>query len=207
MTASGPRARRDDLLVEDIVDEILIYDLRSEQAHCLNGTAAAVWRACNGHTDISGLAAATSAAIGASYDEHLVLLALEQLSERDLLDGPRVVASPGLSRRELMERVALSVLLLPLITTLSVPTPAMAQSCATMLPGPQGFQGPCGFQGVQGFVAAQGSVGTGCIGPQGPQGPPFQGFQGFQGFLSAQAAAVGVQGAQGPMGPDCSFSF
>ena len=204
MAASGPRARRDDLLVEDIVDEILIYDLRSEQAHCLNGTAAAVWRACDGHADIAGLVAATSAAIGAWCDEHLVLLALEQLSERDLLDGPPVVASPGFSRRELMERVALPMLLLPLITTLSAPTPAMAQSCATMLPGPQGFQGPCGFQGVQGFVSAQGSVGTGCIGPQGPQGPP---GQGFQGFLSAEAAAVGVQGAQGPMGPDCSVVF
>lgn len=200
MATSFPRARRDDLLVEDIMDELLIYDLRSEQAHCLNATAAAIWRACDGHTGVEALVAATSAAIGAPCDERVILLALEQLRERDLLDQLPASASALVSRRELMERLAVPMLLLPLITTLSVPTPAMAQSCATMQPGMQGIQGPCGFQGVQGLVSAQGTIGTDCIGPQGPQGVAFQGFQGVQG---AQAAAIGVQGFQGPMGPEC----
>ena len=200
MTAAFPRARHDDLLVEDIVDEILIYDLRSEQAHCLNATAAAIWRACDGQTPVAALAAAASAAIGAPCDERVILLAVDQLRERDLLDQLPAPASPLVSRRELMERLAVPMLLLPLITTLSVPTPAMAQSCTTMSPGPQGTQGPCGFQGVQGLVSAQGIIGTDCIGPQGPQGVAFQGFQGVQG---AQAAAIGVQGFQGPMGPEC----
>lgn len=201
MTASFPRARHDDLLVEDIIDEVLIYDLRSEQAHCLNATAAAVWRACDGHTSVAALAAAANETIGAPCHEDVILLALEQLRERDLLDPLPASASPLVSRRELMERVAVPLLLLPLITTLSVPTPAMAQSCGTMVPGVQGIQGPCGFQGVQGFVAAQGVDGVECIGFQGPQGPAFQGFQGVQG---AQPAAMGVQGVQGPMGPECA---
>lgn len=206
MIASLPRARRDDLLVEDIIDEILIYDLRSQQAHCLNATAAAIWRACDGQTTVAALAAAASAAIGAPCDERVILLALEQLRERDLLDQLPVSTSPPMSRRELMERLAVPMLLLPLITTLSVPTPAMAQSCPTMVQGPQGLQGPCGFQGLQGVGAAQGVPGVDCVGPQGPQGPPPQGPQGpaFQGVQGPQAPIGGVQGFQGPVGPECS---
>jgi hypothetical protein len=202
MTASFPRARHDDLLVEDILDEVLIYDLRSKQAHCLNATAAAIWRACDGHTSVTALAAGANETIGAPCHEDVIMLALEQLRERYLIDPLPASASPLVSRRELMERVAVPLLLLPLITTLSVPTPAMAQSCGTMEPGPQGVQGPCGFQGVQGFMTAQGADGVGCVGFQGPQGPASQGL-GFQGLQSAQQAAIGVQGVQGPMGPEC----
>jgi hypothetical protein len=39
-----PRARRDELVVEELDDETLVYDLERHKARCLNHTAALVWR-------------------------------------------------------------------------------------------------------------------------------------------------------------------
>ena len=39
-----PRARQDELVVEELQDETLVYDLERHKARCLNRTAALVWR-------------------------------------------------------------------------------------------------------------------------------------------------------------------
>ena len=41
-------ARHDELVVQELPDEVLVYDLRKHKAHCLNQTAAFVWNHCNG---------------------------------------------------------------------------------------------------------------------------------------------------------------
>ena len=38
-----PRARQDELVVEELQDETLVYDLKRHKARCLNRTAALVW--------------------------------------------------------------------------------------------------------------------------------------------------------------------
>jgi len=43
-----PQARSEDLVIQDIGDEVLVYDLTRHKAHCLNRTAALVWRKCDG---------------------------------------------------------------------------------------------------------------------------------------------------------------
>lgn len=48
MADGFPCARRDDLLVQEVLDELLIYDLRSHEAHFLSAAAAAIWRGCDG---------------------------------------------------------------------------------------------------------------------------------------------------------------
>ncbi len=49
--------RRPDLSTYDIDDELLIYDERSGDTHCLNGTARFIWDRCNGHRDAEAVAA------------------------------------------------------------------------------------------------------------------------------------------------------
>ena len=39
-----PRARQDELVVEELPDETLVYDLKRHKARCLNRTAALVWQ-------------------------------------------------------------------------------------------------------------------------------------------------------------------
>jgi hypothetical protein len=43
-----PEARKDGLVIQDLPEEILVYDLNTNKAHCLNQTAAYVWQACDG---------------------------------------------------------------------------------------------------------------------------------------------------------------
>jgi Coenzyme PQQ synthesis protein D (PqqD) len=102
---SLPRAREDGLLEETIGEELLLYDLESHTAHCLNPIAARIWRHCDGEHDVTQLAQLAGA------DERLVAEALHELHERELVDaepalipGESVVS--GVSRREAIVRVA-----------------------------------------------------------------------------------------------------
>jgi len=187
-----PRARRDDLLIESIDEELLLYDLRSQRAHFLNASAAAIWRASDGVTPVAELALALGSEGGAEHGEALAGRILRELLERDLLEDRGDVQRRLLSRREMIERVAIPAAMLPFVVTLSAPAPAMAQSCP-----PMGFQGPQGPQGAQGACD--------CFDPQGPQGfeaseTTSSGLQGFQGFAGPQGDCFGPQGPQGPFG-------
>ena len=49
---SVPRARKEGLVVQDMPDELLVYDVDRHKAHCLNQTAALVWKRCDGKTSV-----------------------------------------------------------------------------------------------------------------------------------------------------------
>ena len=51
-----PRARQEELVVEELPDETLVYDLKRHKAHCLNRAAALVWQHCDGRTTSSDMA-------------------------------------------------------------------------------------------------------------------------------------------------------
>ena len=46
----GPLARSSDLIIEELGDEVLVYDRENDRAHSLSPEATKVWRACNGKT-------------------------------------------------------------------------------------------------------------------------------------------------------------
>ncbi|PYS79821.1 MAG: hypothetical protein DMF70_12375, partial [Acidobacteria bacterium] len=45
-----PLARKEGLVIQELPDEVLVYDLDRDRAHCLNETAAFVWQRCDGRT-------------------------------------------------------------------------------------------------------------------------------------------------------------
>ena len=53
-----PHARHEALITKEADGELLVYDEQRDRAHCLNETAAAVWRLCDGHTTVSEIAQA-----------------------------------------------------------------------------------------------------------------------------------------------------
>ena len=60
--AARPKARAEGVVVRELDEEVLVYDLDTHRAVCLNGAAAAVWRLCDGRRtpdDIRRAAAAT----------------------------------------------------------------------------------------------------------------------------------------------------
>jgi hypothetical protein len=132
-----PVARKSGLVVRDLADEVVVYDTDRHEAHCLNRTAAVVFRHADGKRDISDLAALLSAD-GAPGAEGFVGMALGQLGEAGLLESaPSSPTVPGLARRDAMRRVGLgAAILLPLVTSVLAPSPA--EAAATCVVGDAG---------------------------------------------------------------------
>ena len=83
-----PVARDEGLLVEQVADETVVYDSRTKAAHCLSPLAAVVFAHCDGHTTVEELTALAAERLGEPVDPPLVIDALAQLEERELLAVP-----------------------------------------------------------------------------------------------------------------------
>jgi hypothetical protein len=126
-----PRARKKALLVRHLADESLVYDLLRLKAHCLNRTAASIWKHCDGRRTASEIAARAGKEIGATVSTEAVWLAVSQLGKIHLLDG-RVQKLDGVapvSRRDLVRLGVSAALAVPVIFTMAAPTPAQVVSC------------------------------------------------------------------------------
>ncbi len=130
-----PKARVDRLIVKELPDETLVYDLDSDLAYCLNASAHAVWKRCDGVRSVGEISQSISGEIGAPVDESVVWLALDQLEKHKLLaDAPKAEASfPRIARRHVMRTLGVSALALPMIVSIVVPT-AQAQASPCALP-------------------------------------------------------------------------
>ena len=127
-----PAAREASLLVRELAEEVLVYDEEGHRAHCLNQTAALVWKSCDGRTPVARIAERVGAQMSAHVPEEVVWLALEQLAEFDLLatGAARAWAETNLiSRRKMLRRLGVAAAVsLPLVTSVVSPTAAEAQS-------------------------------------------------------------------------------
>ena len=143
-----PAKRTDGLVVTELQDEVLVYDLERHRAHCLNPTAAFVFRRCDGRTSVSAARACVPLR-GPRAGRGVARLAGPGASRpgASAADAARQCAGSGhgLSRRELIRRAAvLSGLLLPAITSALAPTPAeAAATCVASCAGPKPFGTPC----------------------------------------------------------------
>jgi hypothetical protein len=130
-----PAARRDEIICKEIDGELLVYDCASEKAHCLNESAAAIWKLCDGQTTACEIAESLTRGNGRTVDERLVWLGLDELRRKHLLAEPKKwpQAERGrstLSRREAIRRIGLgAAIALPIVVTITAPTPAQAGTC------------------------------------------------------------------------------
>ena len=122
MRVQKPRARTEDLIIEEVDGEVLVYDSKEKRAHCLGATAAHVWRACDGSLDTDALADVLE------LSSVEVREALDELEACDLLDtGLNIVQADGngkgLTRRQLTMRsakIGAGVIAAPLVYSINV---------------------------------------------------------------------------------------
>ena len=57
MGTGTPRARQNDLVIQDAANELVVYDTKTDKAYVLNPTAAAVWRIISGMMFVMGIIA------------------------------------------------------------------------------------------------------------------------------------------------------
>ena len=118
-----PKARTTELIEQEADNELLIYDLQINKAYTLNETSKIVFKACDGENSFDGLKEEHK------YTDDLIFLALDELKKNNLLQTDYTSPFAGMSRREVIRKVGIaSMIALPVIATLSAPTPAMAAS-------------------------------------------------------------------------------
>jgi hypothetical protein len=125
--------RKSGLIIKETDGEILIYDQESNKAHCLNPTAARVWKYCDGETTLANACSSLSRDFETPIDEKLVLYAVDQFSKDNLLDKeiePPVFMIAGMNRRQMVRTLGLSAIVaVPLVTSIVAPTPVQAATC------------------------------------------------------------------------------
>ena len=126
-----PLARKNGLVVQEMSDEVLVYDTETNKAHCLNQTAAFVWKNCDGVNSINDIVNHFENQTGNVIEEDLIWLAIDQLNERKLLEKNITTKFAGESRRSVLKKIGLaSVIALPIISSLTAPTAALAVACS-----------------------------------------------------------------------------
>jgi hypothetical protein len=125
-----PQARKDSLIIKEVNDETLVYDLNNDKAHCLNLTAAVVWKNCDGKNTVGDLHKLMEKNAGSPVPEEVVWLALDQLQQFQLLTTP--IKQPNhlssLSRRQMIRLVGTAAIAAPVIFSIVAPRSAEAQS-------------------------------------------------------------------------------
>lgn len=126
-----PRKRRDALVVHELPEEVLVYDLERHKAFCLSKNIAWIWRHCTGQRTPGQIARALEAEIGAPVGEDVMGVALHRLSKAHLLREPigPPAASARSSRRQLLRHAAT----LGGLTILAISAPTVGQA-ATCIP-------------------------------------------------------------------------
>lgn len=126
---SMPKARKEGLLIQELADELLVYDLDRKRTHCLNQTAALTWKHCDGQATLAEVRGILEQEMKTLVDDDVIRLALDQLDRHHLLANPipRSAGSERLSRRVMIRRFGLAAAItLPLITSMIAPTAAQA---------------------------------------------------------------------------------
>lgn len=127
--AQLPRARTNGLIIEKLPDEMLVYDSDRDNALCLNQTAAAVWKHCDGRTTPARMARLIEKEFQINSGDEVVSLALERLETSHLLTETTPASASGISRRDLVRRLGIAAALVPVITLILVPTASAQASC------------------------------------------------------------------------------
>jgi len=136
-----PVARTEKLLIQEVGNELVIYDQETNASHCLTSVAASVWHYCNGQNTVEDIAQLLEQDLSTYSDadvdiKELVYLSLQELERFQLIRGylrePAAVST--MSRRKMVKTATLVGgfaigSMLPLVKSIMAPTPVMAQSC------------------------------------------------------------------------------
>ena len=166
-----PLPRKENLVIQESRNELLVYDMDTNRAICLNETSAMIWQKCDGVKSPWEIGKEMEKELKAPISEDLVWFALEQLHKEKLLANDEDFTSryKRLNRREVIRRLGLaSVVSLPIVSSLVAPLALNAQSavcvavmngCQCDMPGRTGGRGnPCTTSGL-------GTPGVPCANP------------------------------------------
>lgn len=164
-----PKTRTENIVVQEIEKEILIYDLKDNKAFSLNETSAKIWQLCDGNRNVAEIKQALNESLSQPIAEDFIWLALDNFKKDNLIENEEnfEIDFNGLSRRQVIKKVGFaSMIALPIVSSIVAPTAAHAASglgalfaaCASPSDCASNFctQGPprCCVPGTQGIRGA-----------------------------------------------------
>ena len=150
-----PVARTEKLLIQEVDNELIVYDEEQDTAHCLNPMAVRVWYYCDGQNTVEDIAKLLEKELNIPADSDadmrgLVWLTLEELERfnliKEYLKQPTGVSN--ISRRKVIKTASLVGgfaigSLFPVVKSIVAPAPVMAVSPIPI--GNQTCRGMCGM--------------------------------------------------------------
>lgn len=133
-----PTAKTSQILIQQLDNELLIYDLKTNRAFCLNETSAIIFQLCDGTRTVPEISQTLNKTSDPFISEELIWLALDGFKKEDLLEeSDRIdIDFNGLTRRKVIQRIGMaSMVALPLISSVVAPSAALAQSQAVNCSG------------------------------------------------------------------------
>lgn len=131
-----PKNRSENIVVQEFASEILIYDLKTDKAYCLNETSVFVWRLCDGTKTVAEISQSLTKKLKQPMTEDVIWLALDGFKKDNLLEDSKEfeINFNGLNRRQVIKKVGFaSMFALPIVSSIVAPNAAMAASGATNL--------------------------------------------------------------------------
>ena len=131
-----PVARDKDLVIQKLNDEIVVYDLKTNNALYLNETSAAIWNLCNGSRSVSDIRKKLRDEFDTVVSSDFINFAIYQLRRDKLLSGDDEIDRylKKFSGRWAIKKLGHgSMMALPSITSVTAPT-AIAASCLAVPP-------------------------------------------------------------------------
>jgi hypothetical protein len=132
-----PLARSEGLIVEELEGECLVYDTATDKAHCLNPSAATIWKHCDGMQTVGELETLVADPAHSKAAPSLVSYCLGQLERAHLLVKSERAMDFEMrtSRRELLSKMgiglAAAAVVVPLVISITAPSASAALSCAS----------------------------------------------------------------------------
>ncbi|MBX7173016.1 MAG: PqqD family protein [Pyrinomonadaceae bacterium] len=158
------KAKTKDIVVQELESEVLIFNLKTNQAFCLNESSALVWQLCNGKNSFSEIRRLSGEKLDQKVDDEFIWLALTEIKKNGLLENPEELSDrfKGLNRRQIIKKIGLtSMIALPFISAMVAPSAVMAQSGCSSINGtcaPNGLSITCNVN----FANCDGALFNGC---------------------------------------------
>jgi hypothetical protein len=123
MLSKLPLTKTENIVVQNLESELLIYNLITNKVFCLNETSAVVYQACDGKTAFEDFKSKSH------LTDETIFLALDLLKKENLLDENFVSPLQGMNRRKVVKIIGkTSLIAIPIISSLMAPTSGMAAS-------------------------------------------------------------------------------
>ena len=125
-------AKSGDFVTQELQNEVLIYNLQTNKALCLNSSVALVFKHCDGKTDFQQIINTFQKEQNIKIDIDFIWLTLDELSKAELLENYNLKFESKISRRRALLNYALPLALLPVIVGVTAPKAAQAASGAAV---------------------------------------------------------------------------